>query len=59
MTYSQSRGFSAATVFGWIRSEASENYRRTRTPELAYDPWFALDFDYQTAYAYEPKAVAW
>lgn len=58
-SYSQIRGFNAIEVLGWIRSEVAENYRPARSAVLVSDPWFAVDFDYQTAYAYEPKAVTW
>lgn len=59
MTYSQRTGFNAAAVFGWIRSEAGENYRPTRTPGLTFDPWYGSDPTYSTAWAGAPVAVAW
>lgn len=59
MSFSARRGFVPALVLAVLRSEAAEAYRPTRTPGLVYDPWFGADSGYQTAFAYEPKAVTW
>lgn len=52
------RRFGAAATLVAIRSAVAEDYRPARY-ELVSDPWFALDFDYQTAYTYEPVVVTW
>lgn len=58
MSFSASRGFNAATVFGWIRSEVAENYRPARYG-LVFDPWFGADPGYASAWAGAPVAVNW
>lgn len=58
MSFSSSRGFRPTVVLAWLRSEAAENYRPTRTPGLVFDPWFGADPDLASAWAGAP-GVNW
>lgn len=53
------RRFGATATLIAIRAAVCEGYRPARSTELTYDPWFALDFDYRSAWAGAPVAVAW
>lgn len=53
------RRFGPVATLIAIRAATGEDYRPARSAVLVSDPWWSVDFDYRTAYAYEPKAVAW
>lgn len=50
--------FRAADVLVAIRATVAEQYRPApRAPQ--HDPWFQVDPDLETAFAYLPPVVAW
>lgn len=56
--FSRTRGFDPTALLSWIRSEVAERYRPARRAPQ-HDPWWQLDPDHDTAFAYVDWAVTW